>query len=115
MNSRAFLVLLAFLITSCKAAKEKKLCLENVKDKMTLNINSFQELTSYIKIENEDLEEILWIIDGVPVEDYLIVNTINKKDFDLLKVDYLPKAKTLSFCKPSTKVVLILTNNCLKK
>jgi len=115
MKSRVFFVSLIFLIISCKAAKEKRLCFENVKDKMALKINSFQELKSYIKIKNEDLEEVLWIVDGVPIENDSIVNTINKKDFDLLKVDYLSEAKTLSFCKPSTKVVLILTNNCLKK
>lgn len=115
MKSKILLVLLIVLITSCKAVKEKRLCFEYLKGKMPLKINGFNELKSYIKIENEDLEQILWIIDGVPVESDSIANTINKKDFDLLKVDYLPEARTLSFCKPSTKVVLISTNNCLDK
>lgn len=114
MKSKTLLVSLITLMISCKAVKDKRNCFESTNDKTVLNIKTFNDLKNYIKIEDNELKDVLWIIDGIPIEDSLIKSTIKKRDFDLLEAKYL-NAETISFCKPSAKVVLILTNDCLNK
>ena len=114
MKSKIFLISFIILIISCKSAKEKRSCFENIKDKTILNINTFNNLKTYLRIEENEFEDVLYIIDGIPIEDSLIKHLINKKDFDLLDAKYL-NIETTTFCKPSAKIILISTNKCLNK
>ena len=59
------LILVVFLsIFSCRAAKERKQCLEYIGSNLTLNINSFEELKQHIKgVVN--YQYVLWVVDGM--------------------------------------------------
>ncbi|WP_282133970.1 hypothetical protein [Seonamhaeicola maritimus] len=106
--------MILFFVCSCKVVRERKNCVESTKDKISPGIENFQELKSYVKIKSEDIEEAVWIIDGIVIVDS-IEDFINNKKFDLLNVEVIPEEDLTWGCKRVSAYVLIASNNCLNK
>lgn len=117
MKLNIFLVLLVSLLFSCRIVKEKRNCFENTKNQTVLNINNFDDFKFYLEMENEDLNDVLWILDGNIIFEDSIEYVIDEKKFDILKVDKVHQSKLNGLCtnKHWSFAVLISTNNCLNR
>lgn len=64
MKIRVLFLLISVSVLSCKAAKERKQCLELLDGKKELEINSFKEFKNHID-GYVDYEKVVWVRDGV--------------------------------------------------
>ncbi|WP_341215262.1 hypothetical protein [uncultured Wocania sp.] len=117
MKSRAFLVLLIFLVISCSVFKERRRCLKLTENKEILEINNFNDFKNYLEMDNEDLTNILWIVDGEVILNDSIKFVIDEKQFDILSIDKIDQSKLIALYanKNWSFAVVVLTNNCLNK
>ena len=104
-----FVVIICF---GCKAAKEKKQCLEFVDGKKELEINSFDEFK--IHVEGDiDFEKVLWIRDGVVSSKNEILELIENRN--ILTVNSIKGANGRQLDGALHGVLIITTNKCLDK
>ena len=107
------LILVVFLsIFSCRAAKERKQCLEYIGSNLSLNINSFEELKTYTKgVINFD--EVLWVKDGLISSKEEVLKLIKNKN--ILSIDNIKGANGRQLDGKGNGVIIMTTNQCLER
>ncbi|MCB0399142.1 MAG: hypothetical protein KDD26_05850 [Winogradskyella sp.] len=114
-----YIIVMFNVFVSCISSRVERRCNEHTKGLESLNLNSFKELCDYSKIDldNVNAENILWIIDGAPIQNNLIVSEIDNKRYDILKIDKLGKDKLTHIYvnKNWELAILVTTNACIKK
>ncbi|WP_034061224.1 hypothetical protein [Lacinutrix jangbogonensis] len=108
MRVIVFYLVVFILIFSCKAAKERKQCIEFVNGKIALEINSFEELKTHIT-DVENYEDLLWVKDGLISSKQEVLILIENKN--VLTIQSIKGANG----KEGNSVIIITTNQCLEE
>lgn len=112
MKIRILFLFVLVSVLSCKAAKERRQCLELVNGKMVLDISSFEEFKNYID-GYVNYEKVVWIVDNALSSKEDVLNLINNKN--LISINSIRGANGIQLDGEDNGVLIITTNKCLEK
>ena len=101
-----------YLTFSCKAAKERRQCIEFVGEKGVLDIDSFKEFKTHVE-GTVDYDKVLWVRDSIVSSKKEILVLINNRN--ILSINSLKGASGIQLDGALNGVLLITTNQCLNK
>ncbi|WP_055435575.1 hypothetical protein [Lacinutrix algicola] len=112
MKIRVLFLLILVSVLNCKAAKERKQCLELVNGKTPLEINSFEEFKNYID-GYVDYEKVVWVVDNALSSKEGVLKLIDNKN--LININSIRGANGSQLDGEDNGVLIITTNKCLEK
>jgi hypothetical protein len=95
--------------------KQKEECLNYIGERTRIDIENFEELKEYTKVDWVKLLGAVWIIDGEVKSDNIIEDMVNSQVFDVVGISVLDGTKVEFSCKVVPCYILISTNRCLNK
>ncbi|WP_299254937.1 hypothetical protein [uncultured Lacinutrix sp.] len=111
MKIRVLFLFVLVSVFSCKAAKERRQCLELVNGKMVFDISSFEEFKTYIS-ESINYEKVFWVVDGRVSSKELILKLLERTI--IINIRNIKGVNANGLDGEDNGVLLITTNKCLE-